>query len=146
MTRKSQALSVLVCLVVAAPAAIADSADTSGTCESHFTAEGGFLAGKKFSTWADIPGVSKNEAYARIYAALGKDGWNITSGDKESGVISANASVSFGKGSTAPLTIVVESAGSGSKATATFHIGGGQTTKQDGVKTNMCKYIAAASA
>jgi hypothetical protein len=118
----------------APPAAGAD-------CAGHFTAEGSFFAGKKFNTWAEFTAVSKADLYTRVYTNIAKDGWQITSSDKDAGIISASQSVSFGKGTTAPLTIVIESAGTGSKATATFRVGGGQTTKEDTVKQKLCSYF-----
>jgi hypothetical protein len=114
---------------------------TDSSCGEHFTAEGSFFAGKKFSTWAEFAAVPKDDLYTRVYGNIAKDGWQITSSDKDAGIISASQSVSYGKGSTAPLTVVIESSGSGSKATATFRIGGGQMTKEETVKQKLCSYF-----
>ena len=119
------------------PVPPADGAD----CAGHFTSEGSFFAGKKYSTWVDFAAVSKADLYSRIYSNIAKDGWTITSTDKEAGIISASQSVSYGKGTTAPLVIVIETSGTGSKATATFRVGGGQTTKEATVKQKLCSYF-----
>ena len=124
----------------------AHAQDAGKDCLSHYTAEGNFLTGKKFSAWAAYADVPKADAYSRIYASLAKDGWTIVNADKEAGIISASQQVSFGKGSTAPLVILVEPDKSGSKATATFRIGGGQATSGDTVKTKLCGYLDAAAA
>jgi hypothetical protein len=81
------------------------------------------------------------DLYIRVYTNIAKDGWNITTSDKGAGIISASQSVSFGRGTVAPLTIVIETAGTGSKATATFRVGGGQTTNEDAVKQKLCSYF-----
>jgi hypothetical protein len=64
-------------------------------------------------------------AFSRIYGAVAKDGWSIGSSDKEAGVLSAPQSVSYGKGTVAPMAILVETVKNGSKVTATFRTGGG---------------------
>lgn len=145
MTKHLRLMLGLLTLTIAGATGVA-SADTGAAaggadCADHFTAEGNFLTGKKFTTWADFSTVSKADLYTRIYSNLAKDGWQITSSDKDSGIISASQSVSFGKGSTAPLTVVIETSGTGSKATATFRIGGGQSTKTETVKQKLCEYF-----
>ena len=135
-------MPMLGLLAIGGTAGAADAPPANAECAGHFTAEGSFISGKKFSTWADFGAVSKADLYSRIYANIAKDGWTITSSDKDAGVISASQSVTFGKGSVAPLTIVIEAAGTGSKATATFRIGGGQMTKEDAVKQKLCAYFS----
>jgi hypothetical protein len=133
-------------LVVQAHADTPAAAYNPADCEAHFTNEGSFLAGHKFSTWVEMPGVAKADAFSRTSVALSKDGYTIVSADKEGGIISASQSVSFGKGSTAPLVVVVEpSKTSGSKLTATFRTGGGQTAKAEIVRTKLCEYLGAAN-
>ena len=141
MTTHMMPMLGLLALAIGGAAGAADAPPAGADCAGHFTAEGSFFAGKKFSTWADFAAVSKADLYTRVYTNIAKDGWNITSSDKEAGIISASQSVSFGKGTVAPLTIVIETAGTGSKATATFRVGGGQTTKEDTVKQKLCSYF-----
>jgi hypothetical protein len=115
-------------------------------CQAHFTSEGSFFTGKKYSTWLEFPAVTKSDAYSRIYTTVAKDGWNIVNSDKDAGVLSAAQSVSFGKGSQAPMLIVVETSKDGSKATATFRTGGGQMSKEETIRTKLCSYLGAAAA
>jgi hypothetical protein len=125
-----------------APAAAYNPAD----CDAHFTNEGSFLAGHKFSTWVEMPTVAKNDAFSRTSIALSKDGYTIVSSDRDGGIISASQSVSFGKGSTAPLMVIVEPLNTnGSKLMATFRIGGGQTVKAEIVRAKLCEYLGAAN-
>jgi hypothetical protein len=120
-------------------------ADTpAADCQAHFTSEGSLFAGKKFTTWVEFSNLAKPDAYSRALTAISKDGYQIVSADKESGIISASQSVSFGKGTTAPLVIVVEPSNTtGSKLTATFRIGGGQTVKAETVRAKLCEYLGA---
>jgi hypothetical protein len=130
---------------VAAPgAASIDATQIAKDCETHFATEGSFLAGRKYSTWIEVPTVTQADAFQRAYKAIATDGWLISSSDEKMGMISAAQSVSYGKGSVAPLVVLVESTSSASKLTATFHIGGGQTTKEETVRAKLCGYLGAA--
>lgn len=123
----------------------ADDDASAADCLAHFTSEGNLFVGKKFSTWVEFPNVAKPDAYSRASLAVSKDGFTIVSSDKEAGILSASQSVSFGKGSTAPLLIVVEpSKATGSKLTATFRTAGGQATKTETVRMKLCEYLVAA--
>jgi hypothetical protein len=123
----------------------ADQPPGAKDCEAHFTTEGNFLTGRKYSTWIEIAGVVKPDAYSRLYASVAKDGWTIVNADKDAGVISAAQNVSYGKGSQAPMVILVEDSGSGAKVTATFRIGGGQSAKEETIRTKLCGYLGAAA-
>jgi hypothetical protein len=115
------------------------------SCTGHFTKEGSFLTGRTYSTWLLAPSTTKDDAFSRVSVAIAKDGWSITSSDKATGIISAATSVTVGKGSTAPLTVVVEGSGAGSKLTATFHTAGGQAASEDTTRSKLCTYLSAAS-
>jgi hypothetical protein len=124
----------------------ADESGFAKDCQTHFASEGSFLVGRKYSTWIEFPAVLKDDAYSRVYASIAKDGWNIVNADKPAGVISAAQNVSYGKGSQAPMVLVIETAGTGSKVSATFRIAGGQTAKEETIRTKLCVYLGAASA
>jgi hypothetical protein len=89
--------------------------------------------------------ISKHHKTTRALTAVSKDGYQIVSQDKDTGIISATQSVSFGNGAAAPLIIVVEpSKTTGSKSTATFRIGAGQFAKAETVRSKLCEYLSAA--
>jgi hypothetical protein len=143
MLRTVISASLLAAFSLGLSSAYADSPAID--CQAHFTSEGSFFAGKKFSTWVEFANVTKPDAYSRAYTAISKDGYQIVSQDRETGIISASQSVSYGKGTTAPLIIVVEPSNTtGSKLTATFRIGGGQTVKPEIVRSKLCEYLGAA--
>lgn len=135
-------LCVLVCMLVAVGHA-ADSSDAQ-RCQSHFTTEGNFLTGKKFSTWVLLSGATKPDAYSRVYSRVANDGWIILSADRDAGIISAEQGVSYGRGSQVPMTIIIEAAGKGSRVAVTFRTGGAQVVKEETIRTKLCSYLASA--
>jgi hypothetical protein len=113
-------------------------------CEANFTKEGSFFKGRTFKTWADVEGVSSTDAYRKVYQQIAKDGWKISSSDKELGIISAGQDVSYGNGKTAPLNVVVEESGSNSKISISYSISGGVSSPEKAVIDSFCKTIGAA--
>ncbi len=114
-------------------------------CKTNFTKEGSFLSGTTFKTWAEVEGVESAEAFKKVYLQTVKDGWKITSSDKEIGIISAAQDVSYGNGKTAPLNIVVEkSSTNGSKISITYSLSGGVKSPEKAVIESFCKTIGAA--
>jgi hypothetical protein len=139
-------LSIALCTVLSIILTVArgDERSSANECQAHFSVEGSFLAGKKYTTWLELPRVAAADAYTRIYAGVAKDGWSIVNADKGAGIISATQSVSYSKGMQAPMTITVETADKGSKVTATFRTGGGQMSKEATIREKMCSYLSAA--
>ena len=116
----------------------------SEQCKTNFTKEGGFLSGTTFKTWAEVEGVESADAFKKVYLHTTKNGWKITSSDKEMGVISAAQDVSYGNGKTAPLNIVVEkSATKGSKIFITYSLSGGLSSPESAVIESFCGTIGA---
>lgn len=113
-------------------------------CETNFTKEGSFFKGKTFKTWAEIEGVSSTDAFKKIYQHIAKDGWKISSSDKEMGIISAGQDVSYGNGKTAPLNVIIEESGENSKVSISYSISGGVSSPEKAVIESFCKTIAAA--
>ncbi len=112
-------------------------------CEANFSKEGDFLKGTTYKTWALFEKVLPSEAYKKVYRYTVKDGWKITESDKDLGIISASQDVSYGKGKTVPLNIVIEEAGSiGSKVSLTYSTSGGVTSPIDAVKKHFCLTMA----
>ena len=112
-------------------------------CENNFTEEGGFFSGSTYKTWATFDNVAPMKAYKSVYVYTVKDGWTITSADKDLGIISASQGVSYGQGKTVPLNIIIESAGdTGSKVSITYATTGGVTSPSDAVKKHFCLTLA----
>jgi hypothetical protein len=120
----------------------AEEVPDANDCQTHFTIEGHFLTGKKYSTWVLLSGAPKADAYTRVYSNIAKDGWSIVNADKDAGIISAAQGVSYSRGSQAPMVILVEDAGKGSRVSVTFRTGGAQLAAEQTVRTKLCSYLA----
>ena len=114
-------------------------------CRTNFTKEGSFFSGTTFKTWAEVEGVEPADAFKKVYLQTVKDGWKITSSDKEIGIISAAQDVSYGNGKSAPLNIIVEkSSTNGSKIFITYSLSGGVKSPEKAVIESFCKTISSA--
>lgn len=134
----NQSVVILFGVIFISGNAWADSAQ----CEDNFSVEGNFFSGKIYKSWAEFAHVKTNLAYKKVYAYTAKGGWQISQADTELGVISASQNVSYGNGKTAPLNILVEKSGSGSKVSMTYSTSGGITSPEDAVKKHFCVTLA----
>jgi hypothetical protein len=110
---------------------------------THYTSDSDVAGGRTYKTWQSFPHVSPQEAYARAYAFTIEHGFAVTSADREAGVISASQQVSYGRGKTVPLGIVVRPDGRGSKVSIAYATAGGLMSPEDAVKTHFCKTMSA---
>jgi len=112
-------------------------------CRENFAVEGSFFSGKTYKTWSIFENILVSKAYKQVYRYTVKDGWHITSADKNLGVISASQEVSYGQGKTVPLNIVVEQLGkTGSKVSITYTTSGGVSSPDDAVQKHFCATLA----
>ncbi len=110
-------------------------------CETNFKQEGSFFAGRRFSTWGDVP-VSPAIAYKRIYVDALKSGLKVTSAEKEMGLISAEQSEMLNNSPVSlPWNIVIEQSGKGSKISVTKTTPPTYATSQDYQIRAMCSII-----
>jgi len=130
----------IIALVVSGLALNANAAD----CESNLTVDGNFFKGKVYKTNAIVDGDTAT-AFKNVYGFLVKDGWKISSSDKEIGNISAGQEVSYGAGKSAPLNVLVEAAPD-SKVTVSvsFSTSGGTAASKETVTKQFCAIIAEA--
>ncbi|HRO32842.1 MAG TPA: hypothetical protein PLQ03_05450 [Brevundimonas sp.] len=119
--------------------AIMAGSPQAGECEANFRSEGSFFSGRRYTTSQTFPAPAE-AVYRRAYAAMVQEGWAIRSSDREMMVISATTEVSFGSGKTAPLNIIVEPTGDGSRVSMTFSISGGLSASDP--RGNMCSLMA----
>ncbi len=101
-----------------------------------------FSAARLIRHGQTFPNVKPNSAFKKVYAQTVKDGWKISQADKDMGVISASQIVSYGNGKTAPLNIVVEKNGIGSKVSITYSTSGGVSSPEDAVKNDFCATLS----
>ncbi len=129
--------------VEAAPAAAA--AGQSG-CTANYKQEGGYLMGRRFSTWDVVPGVTMAAAYKRIYMEGVKSGLKVSSSDEKMGAIvfeQANAGSSFGSDQmlNIPWNVFIEPEGKGVKISVTKSTPPAYATSKDFQLKSMCAVI-----
>jgi hypothetical protein len=132
-------------LLCASLALLSAGASAAEPCMDNFKAEGNFLTGKTFKTWAVVSGVRQNDAFARALAFTVANGFTVTASDKDAGVISAAQTVSFGKGKTVPLGVIIQPDAGNLKISMNYATSGGVMSPEDAIKKHFCLTIAAAS-
>lgn len=110
---------------------------TGNPCEDNFNTEGGFIAGKTFTSNVQLD-MSADKAFDKAQKTLVKEGFSIQSADEKSGTISAYQGVIMSS-RTAPMNIVVEKSGSGSKVSYVFVTLGGMYTTDGAVREGFCR-------
>lgn len=129
-------------LLVAAPAFAQDKA-----CETNYKQEGGFMSGRRFSTFETLPDVKPDVAYKRIYQGGVKSGLTVALADKEMGVINfqqSGAGTTFGgngQSVSIPWNVSIEEDGAGSRITVTKTTPPSYPTSADAQKTMMCGVV-----
>lgn len=124
----------------AAPPAIA-----SDPCLENFAVDGNFVMGKTYKTWAVVTGIRLQDAFQRAYAFTAEHGFTILNANKESGVISAAQTVSYGNGKTVPLTLTFKDEAGGVRISLRYATSGGVMSPEDAVKSHFCQTITAVS-
>jgi hypothetical protein len=117
-------------------------------CELNYKQEGGFLIGRRFTTWDVVADVRTPDAFKRIYVEGVKSGLKVANSDKEMGLLSfeqSNAGVTdTGQQVDLPWNVTVEEEGAGSKITVSKTTPGGYATSKDFQIKSMCAVIDAA--
>ena len=115
-------------------------------CAANFSTEGGFWSGTQYKTYQIFPKASKALAFDSLMGSIASAGFQVTSSNKESGLISANQTVSYGQGKTAPINAVIQGNQSGGvRVDLVFSLSGGVVTSADSVKNEFCKYLSSVS-
>ncbi len=138
MRHHSLSLLTMAALAMGTGLARADEA-----CLQNFSAEGSLFSGKTYKTSATFAAVAPQDAFSRAYAFTVQHGFTVVSSDKSMGIISAAQSVSYGKGKTVPLNIVVAAEQGGSKVAMMYATGAGVMSPEDAIKKHFCLTLAA---
>ncbi len=116
-------------------------------CETNYKQEGGFMAGRRFSTFETLSDVKRDVAYKRIYQGGVKSGLTVAQADKEMGIINfqqSGAGTTFGGNGQAvsvPWNVNIEEDGAGSKITVTKMTPPSYPTSADAQKKMMCGVV-----
>lgn len=114
-------------------------------CVDNFSVTGNMLVGSTYKTTAKLQGVRKQDAFSRALTFTAENGFTIISSDKEAGVISAAQSISYGKGKTVPLNVVLSDIGADTRIAITYATSTGVSSPEDAIKRHFCMTLAAAA-
>lgn len=115
-------------------------------CEANYKQEGSFFAGRRFTTWAELPAVSTDVAFKRVYTEMVKSGLKVASSDKEMGLINGEQSQTLnGAQVTLPWNVAIEQRGKGAKITVSKMTPGGYATGKEYQIRSMCYIVDTAA-
>ena len=114
-------------------------------CAENFSTSGNMLTGSTYKTTATVQGVRRQDAFSRALAFTAENGFTIISSDKEVGVISAAQSISYGKGKTVPLNVVLSDAGADTRISISYATTPGMFSPEDAIRRHFCMTVAAAA-
>ena len=126
--------------------AATDRQESRRPCVSNFSKTGSSLTGHKFVTFEVFSNVQRAVAYEKILGEIAKGGWQITSSNKEAGVISAFQNVRGGSGKTVPLNaIIAANPPSDVRVDLVFQLSGGLRVKDADVLKDFCQILGSVS-
>jgi hypothetical protein len=112
-------------------------------CVKNFQRDGSFVAGYKYTTFAEIRGVTKARAFNTLAAKMASGGWQVISSDREAGIISASQGVVGTQPKTVPFNVVIRETTAGVRIDLTFQLGFGMVTSGTKVMQEFCGFIDA---
>ncbi|WP_428827709.1 hypothetical protein ACLIKD_06875 [Azonexus sp. IMCC34842] len=116
---------------------------TLGACATNFATEGSFFTGTRYSTFEEFPKKTVTGAFDALLQAVASSGYQIVSSNKEAGLISANQSVSYGQGKTAPMNFVIKKTTvPGVRVDVAFSMSGGVSASTESAQREFCKLLA----
>src|SRR5438309_703667 len=101
-------LALVVLLVVSGVVQAADETKGDRPCVINFTEEGSFFKGRTYKTWQEHTGIEYDKAFRKVAQAVAENNWGAVNINKDIGIITASQAVTMGKGSSAPLNVIVK--------------------------------------
>lgn len=110
-------------------------------CATNFAVKGSMLAGQTFTSFEERLGANKSVVFERVVRTLTTKGYNVTSANKDLGVVSALNPIIMGKGSRATLNVAVSDSQSRVRVDTTFAIPGLTGTSTSAVRDEFCAIL-----
>lgn len=115
-----------------------------GACVANFATEGGFWSGQRHSTHEVFQKKPPAAAFDSVLQTMATSGYQIVTSSKESGLISANQTVSYGKGKTVPINVVIKKlSASETRVDVSLSLSGGVSAPIESVQGEFCKFLEA---
>jgi hypothetical protein len=110
-------------------------------CTSNFAVTGSVLAGQTFTSFQEHSGVNKSVVFEKVVRTLTTRGYNVTSANKDLGIVSALNPIIMGKGSRATLNVAVSDSQNRVRVDTTFAIPGLTATSTSAVREEFCTIL-----
>lgn len=115
-------------------------------CMDNFTADGNFVLGKTYATYAVLPGVSPARAFDAAAEFTTAHGFVIKASSRDAGTISAMQADAYARGRSVPLNIQIQQQGSNdTRIGINYIVSGAAFSPEDAIKRHFCMTIAAAA-
>jgi hypothetical protein len=120
---------------------VSTTANDTRPCAMNFAVTGSMLAGQTFTSFEERPGANKSVVYERVVRTLTTKGYNVTSANKDLGIVSALNPIIMGKGSRATLNVAVSDSQNRVRVDTTFAIPGLTGTSISAVREEFCAIL-----
>lgn len=117
----------------------------SRDCDT-LTVAGSAFKGKTFKSSTFVSGVTTDVAVKRAAQSLVGSGWKIASADEKLGVVSADTTVSYGSGKTAPLGVTFVEKDGGLSVNIVYALSGLVGAKTSDIGKQFCAIVDAVEA
>jgi hypothetical protein len=125
----------------AAESSVTAAGQDARPCAKNFSVAGSMVSGQTFTSFDVNAGANRSSVYDRVVRILTTRGYNITSANKELGIVSALNPIIMGKGSRATLNVAVSEAQNRVRVDTTFSIPGLTGTSTPAVKEEFCTIL-----
>ncbi|PKN86095.1 MAG: hypothetical protein CVU51_07705 [Deltaproteobacteria bacterium HGW-Deltaproteobacteria-1] len=115
-------------------------------CVPNFTEGGSFWEGRTYQSFKVFSNLSKGQAFDKALVAISANGLQISSSNKEAGLISASTAIAFGKGNRAPFNVLITDIGKKTiRVEISYNIGPGSVAATPAIIEAFCKFYNAIS-
>jgi hypothetical protein len=108
-------------------------------CQTNFVKEGSFFKGTTYRSHADYPG-TREAVFEKTAQSLATQGWQITSTNKDIGLVTATQQA-VGGGRNSQLNVVVKPQNDAVRVEVSFSLGAMMKTRDDSVRDGFCKIL-----
>ena len=110
-------------------------------CVPNFTEGGSFWEGRTYKSFKVFSNLSKGQAFDKALVAISANGLQISTSNKEAGLISASTAIAFGEGNRAPFNVLITDIGKKTiRVEISYNIGPGSVASTSAIIENFCKF------
>lgn len=115
--------------------------NVQNNCVPNFTEGGSFWEGRTYQSFKVFSNLSKGQAFDKALVVISANGLQISSSNKEAGLISASTAIAFGKGNRAPFNVLITEIGKKTtRVEISYNIGPGSVAAVPAVIEAFCRF------